>query len=763
MRALSNLFCFVGRICIITASFLLPAAAQIVQRDTTDQFGTASRLEINRLTGTAHRIWWSNPNIERFGFQRRQLNSQNVQALAIAVLSSYKDLLKVGPSHLVFGRAETDGENWYVSFEQRYKNLPVYNTSAGFTINAEGKIVSIGADAYPEVEVETVPTITDQQAEEIAKSDFAAADQDTIFHPSPNHLLVYPRTRDDAISYHLAYAIELQSNSPSKGLRYFIDAHSGAIVEREELFRDGIWNINGNVSGQYWPEQENVNTTTVTPNYLTALTITNTLGQTVASGAINGSGNYSITWNAAYATYFLQRKLQSSWIKIKSGSNIVKSPFQFLPSANTVHNFQFSSGNDGYNVYHHANVIHNFFKGSPFNYNGMDYQMEADINGGSGVNGEATGINMKFGSQSGILWLGASDVVYHEYTHNTIYHLYGNKFIGTSGGAQGDAMDEGLSDYFAATINGNSSINLVDRDLSPNLSYPDDYDFTSNADPHENGLIIGGAAWDLQQLLGTTTGRKLIFKALQMTPHAFNFTDFVNNVIVADDNNGTLCDQTPNTSAIEQAFDDNHGISPTILPQTPTVSITGPSSIAPGVQGTWSANVCGGSGTITYQWSVRYDGSSTFTNLGTSQNQSLTFPDDCTINDLKVDVVRGGQSAQDIQTVIVSNGPIFCKRAAEEVAQIPDKFDLHQNFPNPFNPETEIRFDLPEEAHLQVVIIDLLGREVRNLVDKNATAGYHSVVWDGRDNSGQAVASGVYLYQMSAGNFREVKKLTLVR
>jgi hypothetical protein len=144
----------------------------------------------------------------------------------------------------------------------------------------------------------------------------------------------------------------------------------------------------------------------------------------------------------------------------------------------------------------------------------------------------------------------------------------------------------------------------------------------------------------------------------------------------------------------------------------------------------------------------------------------LTFPDDCTINDLKVDVVRGGQSAQDLQTVIVSSGPIFCKRAAEdaeELAQIPDKFDLHQNFPNPFNPETEIRFDLPEEAHVQVIIFDLLGREVRTLVDKNAAAGYHSVVWDGRDNSGQAVASGVYLYRMSAGNFREVKKLTLVR
>jgi hypothetical protein len=278
-------------------------------------------------------------------------------------------------------------------------------------------------------------------------------------------------------------------------------------------------------------------------------------------------------------------------------------------------------------------------------------------------------------------------------------------------------------------------------------------------------LILAGACWDLQKDGGISQSdaRKLAFKAMQLTPRPYTFEDFVDNVILQDDNNGALCDGTPHSNQIINAFETKHGISPTILPPPLTVSITGPNSIGPGVQGTWSANVCGGSGTITYQWSVRYDGSSVFNNLGTSQNQSLTVNDNCTVNDLKVNVIRGGQSAQDLQTVIVSSGPIFCKRAAEEVVQIPAKFDLHQNFPNPFNPQTEIRFDLPEEAHVQVVIFDLLGREVRTLVDKDAKAGYHSIVWDGKDRSGQTVASGVYLYQMSAGNFREVKKLTLVR
>jgi hypothetical protein len=120
-------------------------------------------------------------------------------------------------------------------------------------------------------------------------------------------------------------------------------------------------------------------------------------------------------------------------------------------------------------------VVHDFFKGAPFYYNGMDYQMQAFINAGSNENGRADGTNIFFGSQNGILWLGASDVVYHEYTHNTIYRLYGNNWIGSGSNYQGFAMDEGLSDYFAATINGNSFIDLANRNLSNTLRFLQDF------------------------------------------------------------------------------------------------------------------------------------------------------------------------------------------------------------------------------------------------------------------------------------------------
>ncbi len=94
-------------------------------------------------------------------------------------------MLKVGPSQLVVRQAETDGENWYISFEQRYKNLLVYGASAGLTINSGGNIVSIGADAYPNVEVSTVASISEQQAEEIARRDFTTTEMDTVFLGNP--------------------------------------------------------------------------------------------------------------------------------------------------------------------------------------------------------------------------------------------------------------------------------------------------------------------------------------------------------------------------------------------------------------------------------------------------------------------------------------------------------------------------------------------------------------------------------------------------
>ena len=84
-------------------------------------------------------------------------------------------------------------------------------------------------------------------------------------------------------------------------------------------------------------------------------------------------------------------------------------------------------------------------------------------------------------------------------------------------------------------------------------------------------------------------------------------------------------------------------------------------------------------------------------------------------------------------------------------------------YPNPFNPTTTIRFSLAEESAVFLAVYDLRGRRVRNLVNEPRLPGTYTVVWDGTDDSGQIVASGVYLYSLETGNFRAVRKSLILK
>lgn len=80
---------------------------------------------------------------------------------------------------------------------------------------------------------------------------------------------------------------------------------------------------------------------------------------------------------------------------------------------------------------------------------------------------------------------------------------------------------------------------------------------------------------------------------------------------------------------------------------------------------------------------------------------------------------------------------------------LPEGFALNQNFPNPFNPETTISFTLGQSANSSLVIFDLTGQKIRTLVNQQMTAGEHQLKWNGQDDFGQTVASGIYFYQLS--------------
>ena len=106
----------------------------------------------------------------------------------------------------------------------------------------------------------------------------------------------------------------------------------------------------------------------------------------------------------------------------------------------------------------------------------------------------------------------------------------------------------------------------------------------------------------------------------------------------------------------------------------------------------------------------------------------------------------------------------FVEDSASQFTGVPTTFELGQNFPNPFNPSTTIRYGLPKAGLVSLTVYNLLGEEIAVLIDTEyKDEGYHSVIWDGKDESGEAMASGVYIYQMRIGAIAVTKKMAFIK
>jgi hypothetical protein len=98
-----------------------------------------------------------------------------------------------------------------------------------------------------------------------------------------------------------------------------------------------------------------------------------------------------------------------------------------------------------------------------------------------------------------------------------------------------------------------------------------------------------------------------------------------------------------------------------------------------------------------------------------------------------------------------------------EDKNISNSFQLHQNYPNPFNPTTQISFELPSSEFVRLEVYNMLGQKVRTLLNENQSAGIHQLTWDARDDIGNELPAGIYYYQLKNKNFRQTRKMMLVK
>ena len=118
--------------------------------------------------------------------------------------------------------------------------------------------------------------------------------------------------------------------------------------------------------------------------------------------------------------------------------------------------------------------------------------------------------------------------------------------------------------------------------------------------------------------------------------------------------------------------------------------------------------------------------------------------------------------ATESNLVVASMEGVFARRLGPAASLVYHNH-LAQNFPNPFNPTTTLTFSIKNTSNVTLTIYDVAGRRVRELVNERRERGIHKVVWDGRNDRGEGVSSGVYFYELVAGSFRDTKKMTMLK
>jgi len=162
------------------------------------------------------------------------------------------------------------------------------------------------------------------------------------------------------------------------------------------------------------------------------------------------------------------------------------------------------------------------------------------------------------------------------------------------------------------------------------------------------------------------------------------------------------------------------------------------------------------------KWQIYFDGLKDEPNAKSAKTEfERLFPDDYLLALMKIAM---GEWTPQMEKEFMDKLPKRFGEPGEAAAEIaiPEKFSLSGNFPNPFNPETTIKFGLPEASRVTIEIFNVLGQKVKQLMNAEQPAGYHSVRWDGTDEFGNKVGGGIYVCRLQAGNFIKAQKMMLL-
>jgi hypothetical protein len=112
---------------------------------------------------------------------------------------------------------------------------------------------------------------------------------------------------------------------------------------------------------------------------------------------------------------------------------------------------------------------------------------------------------------------------------------------------------------------------------------------------------------------------------------------------------------------------------------------------------------------------------------------------------------------------VQGNTVVLTKNPGDAGGITPATYSLGQNYPNPFNPSTTIAYSLKNPGHVKISVYNVLGQNVRTLVNEFKDANAHTAVWNGLDDAGNIVSSGVYFYRIQTGDYSDIRKMVLMK
>jgi len=183
-------------------------------------------------------------------------------------------------------------------------------------------------------------------------------------------------------------------------------------------------------------------------------------------------------------------------------------------------------------------------------------------------------------------------------------------------------------------------------------------------------------------------------------------------------------------------------------------------------------------GTVAYELQVKYDPTSfTIQHLSQENDILLTNTDEEEGNYLLLSTrltkerfvlpitVNGRETDIFISLRAIGYDRIILSQLTKRlhISSVPNEYTLFQNCPNPFNPITQIEYNLPKDGNVSLIIYDLLGRQIKTLVDRSQSAGNHDVTWNGKDEAGIGVGTGLYIYRLQAGKFTQTRKMLFLQ